>query len=146
METLGFTGSIEPEPVLVNVENLIDSFQSSYQQFAPFWKGLFSKACYAEIHQAASLGAADFKLPVESWVHILYELAATFYRWRINRYKLIDVTTPLYYARVASFVRQSRDMTSMEAEALVEEQAGIFEERKDYLRALWNAPPIGQEG
>lgn len=146
VETLGFTGSIEPEPVSVNAENLIDSFQSSYQQFAPFWKDLFSKVCYAEIHQAASLGAADFKLPVESWVHILYELAATFHRWRINRYKLIDVMTPLYYARVASFVRQSRDMTSMEAEALVEEQAGIFEERKDYLRALWNAPPIGQEG
>jgi len=42
--------------------------------------------------------------------------------WTVNRSKLVDMMTPLYYARVASFVRQSRDMSSREAEELVEEQ------------------------
>jgi hypothetical protein len=46
--------------------------------------------------------------------------------------------TPLYYARVASFVRQSRDMSSREAEELVEEQAVRFEEQKDYLIKIWD--------
>ncbi len=46
--------------------------------------------------------------------------------------------TPLYFARVASFVRQSWEMSSLEAEALVEEQAVKFEEQKDYLIKIWD--------
>jgi len=46
--------------------------------------------------------------------------------------------TPLYYARVASFVRESWEMSSKEADALVEEQALEFEENKDYLVKVWD--------
>jgi hypothetical protein len=46
--------------------------------------------------------------------------------------------TPLYFARVASFVRQSWEMSSQEAEDLVEEQAVKFEEHKDYLIEAWD--------
>ena len=80
----------------------------------------------------------QFYFPTDSWVRILFELAATFHVWSINRYKLIDLVTPLYYARVASFVRQSLEMSSQEAEALVEEQAVKFEEHKDYLLQVWD--------
>ena len=79
-----------------------------------------------------------FHLPTEAWVRILYELAATFHAWTINRRKLLDLMTPLYFARVASFVLESWDMSSDEAEELVEEQAVKFEEQKDYLIHLWN--------
>jgi hypothetical protein len=42
--------------------------------------------------------------------------------------------TPLYFARVASFINQTKEMSNVEAEKLVEEQAEIFEQSKDYLR------------
>jgi hypothetical protein len=48
------------------------------------------------------------------------------------------LVTPLYYGRVASFVRQSWNMSSAEAETLVEEQALVFEEHKDYLIKVWD--------
>ena len=51
---------------------------------------------------------------------ILYELAATYRHWTVNRNKLLDIMTPLYFARVASFVRQSWNLSSREAEDLVE--------------------------
>ncbi len=69
---------------------------------------------------------------------ILYELAATYHQWKINRKRLIDFITPLYYARVASFVNQTWDMDTLEAEKLVEEQAAIFEYHKKYLVELWD--------
>ena len=84
------------------------------------------------------MDAKQFNLPTDAWVQILYELAATFHSWSVNRYKLIDLMTPLYYARVASFVRQSLEMTSQEAEELVEDQALKFEEHKDYLIKAWD--------
>ena len=80
----------------------------------------------------------QFHLSTEAWIQILYELAATFHSWTINRYKLVDLMTPIYFARVASFVRQSWEMSSQDAEALVEEQAVKFEEHKDYLLKLWD--------
>jgi hypothetical protein len=71
-------------------------------------------------------------------VKILYELAATYRHWTVNRNKLVDMMTPLYFARVASFVRQSRDMSAREAEELVEEQALRFEQQKDFLVQIWD--------
>jgi hypothetical protein len=140
VETFGFEGEAEPEPVQVDVEGLIQSFQSSYHQFASLWKEIFSRNCFQEITRASLLERDRFYLPTESWVHILYELGATFHAWDINRYKLIELMTPLYYARVASFIRQTWDMTSQEAENLVEEQARKFEEHKTYLMNLWKSP------
>jgi hypothetical protein len=138
LETFGFEGAPEPEPVKVNLDLLIDLFKTGYQQLSPLWRDIFDEDSFKQISQAACMDAKDFHLPTESWVKILYELAATYRLWTVNRNKLVDMMTPLYYARVASFVRQSRDMSSREAEDLVEEQALRFEEQKEYLIKIWD--------
>ena len=84
------------------------------------------------------MDAKKFVFPTDSWVRILYELAATFHAWKVNRLKLIELVTPLYYARVASFVKQTLKMSSQEAEQLVEDQAVKFEKHKDYLIEVWD--------
>jgi len=72
-------------------------------------------------------------------VSILYELAATFHQWEAHRYKLLELATPLYNGRVASFINRTIEMNSREAEAVVEEQAKAFEESRSYLDKLWTA-------
>jgi hypothetical protein len=138
LESFGFEGASEPEPVKVNLDLLIDLFKTGYQQLSPLWRDIFDEASFKQISETARMDAKDFHLPTESWVKILYELAATYRLWTVNRSKLVDMMTPLYYARVASFVRQSRDMSSREAEDLVEEQALRFEEQKDFLIKIWD--------
>jgi hypothetical protein len=138
LETFGFEGTIEPEPVNVNLELLIELFKTGYRQFSPLWKEIFCKDSFGEIQKAAELDSTQFYLPTSAWVQILYEIAATYHLWSVNRNKLLDLMTPLYFARVASFVRQSWEMSSNEAEALVEEQAVKFEEQKDYLIRVWD--------
>jgi glycosyltransferase involved in cell wall biosynthesis len=138
VETFGHKNHIEPEPVAIDLESMIQHFKIGYQQFSSLWKEIFSDVCFEEIIKAAETESKQFHLSTDTWVKILYELAATFHTWRINRDKLIDLMTPLYYARVASFVRQSWEMTSQEAEELVEEQAIRFEERKNYLIEVWD--------
>ncbi len=63
---------------------------------------------------------------------------AAYHHWQGNRNLLISLMTPLYFARVASFVNQTIDMSNAEAEILVEEQAEIFEKQKDYLIKRWD--------
>jgi hypothetical protein len=138
LETFGFEGASEPEPVKVNLDLLIELFKTGYQQLSSLWREIFDESSFRQISETACMDAKDFHLPTESWVKILYELAATYRLWTVNRDKLVDMMTPLYYARVASFVRQSRDMSSREAEKLVEEQAVRFEEQKDYLIKIWD--------
>ena len=138
VETFGQEGYVEPEPVNVDIEGMIEHFKIGFQQFSSLWKDIFSKACFDEIENAVEMDSNQFHFPTDAWVQILYELTATFHSWSVNRYKLIDLMTPLYYARVASFVRQSWDMSSQEAEDLVEDQALKFEEHKDYLIKVWD--------
>jgi hypothetical protein len=139
VETFGHKNSLDPEPVSVDLDGIIQKFKTGYQQFASLWKDLFCKECFDQIEKVSRLSSQDFYFPTEIWVQILYELAATFHAWTKNRYKLIELVTPLYYARVASFVRQTWDMSSAEAETVVEEQAKLFEDHKDYLLKLWDA-------
>jgi len=138
LETFGFEGASEPEPVKVDLDLLIELFKTGYQQLSSLWREIFDESSFKQISETACMDARDFHLPTEAWVKILYELAATYRLWTVNRDKLVDMMTPLYYGRVASFVRQSRAMSSREAEDLVEEQAVRFEEQKDYLIKIWD--------
>ena len=136
--TFGFEGNWEPEAVAVNLEGMIENFKIGYGQFSTLWSEIFSRESFEEIQRAASLDSSDFHISTEAWVKILYELSVTFHQWAVNRNKLIDLMTPLYYARVASFVKQTWNMSSAEAEELVEDQALKFEEQKDYLLTIWD--------
>ncbi|MFH1481663.1 MAG: glycosyltransferase [Pseudomonadota bacterium] len=145
LETFGFEGDVEPEPVKVNLDGMIELFKTGYQQFSSLWKEIFCEDCFDEIKKAASLNESQFHFSANIWVQILYELAATFHLWSVNREKLLGLVTPLYYARVASFVRETWKMSSQEAEALVEEQAKKFEEHKDYLIKVWDEKTHAKE-
>ncbi len=138
VETFGHKDSIEPEPVAVDLEELVEKFKTGFQQFSSLWKEIFCGDCFVEIQKASELSSRDFHLPTNIWVQLLYELAATFHAWTRNRFKIIELVTPLYYARVASFVRETWDLTSEAAERLVEEQALQFEEQKEYLLRIWD--------
>lgn len=145
VETFGFENHAEPEPVAVDLDALVDHFKVGFQQFSSLWKDLFCPECFEAIQEASTLDPQVFRLPTRTWIQTLYDLAATFHSWKVNRYRLIDLVTPLYYARVASFVRQSLEMTSEEAENLVEEQAMLFEEQKDYLVQVWEEKTASRE-
>lgn len=138
VETFGMQGYAEPEPVRVNMDALLENFRVGFSQFGSLWRDVFSEECFREIEKASTIEKDAFLFPVDTWVRILYELAATFHVWQKNRNKLIDLMVPLYYARVASFVNMSRDMNSQQAEDLVEEQAQLFEDQKDYLLKVWD--------
>jgi len=127
----------EPEPVQVDVTEMIDRFKIGFEQFHGVWKDMFTPEIYESIELLAGLDASHFTFPAETWARILYELAATFHAWPRNRFKSVELASPLYYARTASFVLETADMTSAEAENTIEKTAAVFEKEKDYLLKIW---------
>ncbi len=53
VETYGYEGSVEPEPVKVDLEAMVQHFKIGFQQFSSLWKELFGEACFAAIQEAA---------------------------------------------------------------------------------------------
>ena len=51
--------------------------------------------------------------------------------------RYVHALVPLYFARVASFIAEAKDLDTEHAEALVERQAAVFEESKKALISRW---------
>ena len=145
VETFGSEKFVEPEAIEVNLEKMIDKFRFGVKQFGPLYRNILSDDCIKEIESARKLSSRKFSFSLYVWVLILYELAATFHSWRFNRNKLMEIITPLYYGRVAGFINQTRTMSSLEAEKVVEEQAAEFEDHKDFLISIWDQKKLEGE-
>lgn len=139
VETFGPEERLEPEPIKVDLEKMIEKFRFGLKHFGSLYREILSYDCMKELEIARKLSNRKFSISLYAWICILYELAATFHQWHFDRRKLIEIITPLYYGRVASFINQTRNMTSSQAEKLVEEQAMEFEANKDYLISIWDA-------
>jgi glycosyltransferase involved in cell wall biosynthesis len=139
-DVFGTISDVVPEPIQVDVEALVRKFKIGYEHFGVLWKKVFTPESFGMIKTASRLSAHRFSFEIDTWVRILYELASIFHHWPHNRYKLLEIATPLYYGRVASFVNRTRKMDSVQAEEIVEAQAQAFEDKKDFLVQMWERP------
>lgn len=139
VQTFGTEEILEPEAIKVDQELLIQNFKTGQQHFGALWKDILSSPCYAAVQKLTTAERKTFYLDVTCWAHIIYEIAATFHHWPKDRAKLVDVMSPLYEARVASFINETAEMTTAESERVIEGQAEIFEKEKPYLVKYWEA-------
>ncbi|MHB8765332.1 MAG: glycosyltransferase family 2 protein [Deferrisomatales bacterium] len=135
---LGMKGFLEPQPITVNQGRMVKEFQGGMRLFGPVWKEIFSAEVFAALEKAQAMEPARFHFTTETWVKLLYELAAKYHHISDHRMKMLGLMTPLYLGRVASFITRTKDMDSQAAEEVVEEQAQKFEELKPYLVDLWS--------
>jgi len=134
----GLSEFMEPEPIKVDLGRLVTEYKTGFRQFKSLYRDIFSPECFAELNKCSTKAKTKFVMPVTTWVHVLYETAATFHHWTHNRTQLVNLVTPLYLGRVASFINRTKKMSSSQAEEVVEEQAQVFEDYKDYLIQVWD--------
>jgi len=134
----GLKKFMEPEPIKVDLGRLVNEFKTGFRQFKGLYQDIFSPECFEELKRCATRAKTKFVMPVATWVQVLYETAATFHSWTHNRTQLVNLVTTLYLGRVASFINGTKNMSSSQAEEVVEEQAQVFEDYKDYLIQVWD--------
>jgi glycosyltransferase involved in cell wall biosynthesis len=139
----GLQKFMEPEPIKVDLGRLVTEYKTGFRQFKGLYQDIFSPECFEELKRCATKAKTKFVMPVTTWVQVLYETAATFHSWTYNRTQLVNLVTPLYLGRVASFINRTKNMSSSQAEEVVEEQAQVFEDYKDYLIKLWDEKTKG---
>jgi len=138
VDTFGPVWEEEPEAFPINYVRLLESFYVSWDTLRGTWQTILSAATFAELQVHAETGRAAFDLPLDLWTRIVFEFAAAYHHRETAKRQVVEVMSPLYFARVASFIHRTRELSNDEAEQVVEEQARVFELRKPYLVELWN--------
>jgi len=137
----GFISEVYPEPVKVSFETLIQKFRSGVEENKDFWKTFLPAENLQAVCDISEAKEDVFNFPVELWVQTVYDFAVSFNNASSDpaKEKVIESMTPLYFGRVASFVMETKDMETYDAERVVEAQARVYESMKPYLREKWKA-------
>jgi len=129
----------EPATMEINVENLIDHFETGYPGYRDLWEEVLEPANMLEVSYATQARREeDFAFPDKLWAKIVYDFAVAYnFDCNVSRRELVQSLVPLYCARTADSAIRTRNMTTMEAEQLVQRQAEEFEWLKPYLVERW---------
>jgi glycosyltransferase involved in cell wall biosynthesis len=134
---LGEPRDAEPEPVEISLDALARRFREGLGHFGPVWKEVLEPATFEAVAALAGAPPEAISFPGDLWARVVYDFAAAYPRWRGDRGPLLDMLVPIYFARVAGFVNQTRSLGPAEAEGVVDDLAGTFERLKPHLEARW---------
>ena len=134
----GFERVISPEEIAVNHAKLIDNLEGARLTQRDVWSEMLAPEQLERVMTIDYGGEpADFHFSAELWVRCLYDALVAFHRPGTDRERLLAALTPLYFGRTAGFISDTLEMTTDQAERVIEEQARTFEELKPYLVARW---------
>jgi glycosyltransferase involved in cell wall biosynthesis len=133
----GFEYTVGLEPIRVNVERMINGFQSGLRELAPVWEQILAKETFEEIKPLGSVSGEAFRFPATLWVRTVYDFAVAYHKMVINREHLLKSLTPLYLARTASFVLETPEASAEEVEQILENLCQEYETLKPYLIQRW---------
>ncbi|HKZ91310.1 MAG TPA: hypothetical protein VJZ50_04160 [Candidatus Limnocylindrales bacterium] len=152
----GFERFADPPPLEVDAARLLETFARGRAALGELWQALVAPArlealasladeAVAVIDEvrrpdtATSIGDAEFHFPDELWADLIYDLAIAARGQVADVERIAAALAPIYFARVASLVIEAREMTTQQAETLVERQARAFELAKPSFVERWQA-------
>lgn len=137
----GFESEFAPNPLNVDVENMIGKFKDAVPEYLPVWEKVLEKENYQKIQEVARMESSHFELPIELWVRALFDFAFAYNNLTddLNSDLVIEALVPIYYAKTASFVIRSHNLNSHQAEEIINNQCEVFEKLKPYLVDRWSS-------
>jgi glycosyltransferase involved in cell wall biosynthesis len=135
----GLPYAVGLEPVAVRVDRLVEIFKRGATELGPVWSAFLPPDLIARITSAAA-GSVP-ALSDETFVRIIYAAAAGWRHPALPRETFVRSLVPLYLGKVATFVEETRDATTEEAEARLEALAKTYEAEKPLLASRWDAAP-----
>lgn len=133
----GFRFEVGVEPVNVNLERLVTSFQHGVKELMPVWRGILDYKCIDRLKMMARASVSDFEFPDELWVKIIYQYALGYHHRVMHPEHLVRSLTPLYLGRTAGFINATQEADSEEVEEKLEELCREFLNQKEYLISRW---------
>jgi glucosylglycerate synthase len=135
----GFERVVAPEEITVNHAKLVDNFEQARLTQGDVWAQMLSPEQLERVMGLDLEGdPSSFHFSAELWIRCLYDTLVAFHRPDADRERLLAALTPLYFGRTAGFISDTLDMTTDQAERVIDDQARQFEELKPYLVTRWS--------
>jgi len=143
IDLFGFRFDVGLDPIEVNVDRMLKLFRGACCELGEIWGKALQPSTMGEVSQlGACTGNEVFRFEDQLWVRVIYDFASSYHRRTLERGLLLRSLTPLYLARVASFVMETRNMYSAEVEDRLEHVCLCYEQWKPYLEANWRGDPL----
>ncbi len=135
----GFESEVAPKPLEVDSENIVNKFKEGVSKYLHVWEKVMEEENCEKIKEVAKLENSHFELPDELWIKSLFDFVLAYNKNTdgLSPDEIIEALVPIYYARVASFVRRTNNLDSHEAEEVISQQCSVFEKLKPYLVSRW---------
>lgn len=121
---VGSIDPVEPEAVNASVEILQRKYAAGRTEHQGTWAEVLTTPVPDRVDDTA-------------WARIVYDFLVASNKRPPETQRYVTALVPLYFARVASFIEEARDLDTEKAEALVERQAAVFEKLKPDLISAW---------
>ena len=135
----GFESEVAPKPLEVDSENIVNKFKEGVSKYLHVWEKVMEAENCEKIKEVAKMENSHFELPDELWIKSLFDFVLAYKKNTdgLSPDEIIEALVPIYYARVASFVRRTNNLDSHEAEEIINQQCSVFEKLKPYLVSRW---------
>jgi len=138
--TFGFRAAYSAEPVEVSVPRLTWKFVDGYVRHHELWRRVLSAEVMESVERAvaeASDSGRGLVVDDRLWIRTVYDFLVAYNARDEEPGLLVDSLIPLYFARTATFVEETRDDSFEEAEAKVEAAVDVAVELKPSLLKRW---------
>lgn len=126
------------ERIKVTPSTMLDKLRAGQETFHDLWSQVLTAKTLASLQEATSQSHKEFDFSAELWARIVMDFAVAYNKSPLPSEKIMEAMIPLYLGRTAAFVQETSEMTTQDAERVVQAQAEIFEGLKPYLRDRWD--------
>jgi glycosyltransferase involved in cell wall biosynthesis len=151
VDLFGFRFDVGLDPIAVNLDRMLTAFRRGCRELTEIWAVALENdtlGAVLQLDRDLRNGRGPFHLPDELWFQIIADFACSHRAKPLERGHILRSLTPLYLARVASFVIETENLFSAQVEERIERLCVCFEDRKAYLASRWNhkqTPPQEQK-
>ena len=133
----GFEYEVGLEPVSVNVTRMVEQFERGVRELGDIYGLVLDPATRHDLVALTGQDPQGFSMPVDLWVHLVYEYVAAYAGGRLHPDHLLRSLTPLYLGRTASWVNEAAGYSAPDVESALNTLCQRFEEEKGYLIDRW---------
>jgi len=120
----------QPQDLTIDRSSIEKQARDGFAQWQGMLEEQLSPDVYADLTRM--FGGAVIDINAEQWVTIVYDMIAAF-KAAEDRNALVESLKGLYFGRALSFMNQTWDWTTEQAEEEILSQAGVFYANRHYL-------------
>ena len=134
IENFGDIENLQPQNLSIDYKSIKRTSMKEFNQYKTVIEKVLSPSIYRKLNQMYE--KERINISKDLWAHIVYEMLFQYDKSRRSAI-LIDIMKPLYFGRVATFIRKTLDLDHHASEKEIHRQARRFYRNKKHLVKMY---------